>query len=93
MMRCPANDVADPTKDMMWFFLMQGGQRANIPALKEAVNDLCHATMQKNAGQEPYAKKTDINWSRDMDSIMWRIVMEATALVLSGKLDELEDAE
>lgn len=79
----PANEI----KDQMWAFLMDGGQEANIPALKEAVYDLIKATTQKDAGQR--GKSQNINWDH-LDMIFMEIVIEATALVLSGKLDKLE---
>jgi len=80
----PANTI----KDTMWHFLIDGGQKANADALKEAVYDLIGMTTQKNAGQRK-AKK-DIDWD-NLDMTMMTIVIEATALVLSGKLDEKEE--
>lgn len=79
----PANVI----KDTMWFFLQDKGQEANIPALKEYVYDLIQATIQKDAGQRGKAK--NIDWS-ELEMVMFSIVCEATALVLSGKLDEIE---
>lgn len=84
----PANQI----KDVMWHFLMDGGQKENIPALKEFVYDLIQATTQKTAGQNGYKKKDHINWD-SLDMIFMSIVIEATALVLSGRLDELEEDE
>lgn len=81
----PANEI----KDMMWGFLMDGGQKSNIPALKKAVYDLIQATTQKTGGQDGYKKKSHV----DFDSlwmIQFEIIVEATALVLSGDLDKLE---
>ena len=82
----PANTI----KDTMWHFLMDGGQKANIPALKEYVYDLIQITTQKSAGQnEKLQAKEHIPWE-DLDMTLISIVIEATALVLSGELDELE---
>ena len=81
----PANGI----KDMMWKFLMDKGQKENIPELKASVYRLIQMTTQKTAGQKPYAKHTNIPWET-LDMEIMRIVIEATALVLSGKLDELE---
>lgn len=78
---------ADTLKDTMWKFLMTHGQKENIPALKEYVYDLIKATTQKDAGQR--GKSENIPFDH-VDMIMFSIVCEATALVLSGKLDELE---
>lgn len=58
--------------------------------LKQAVNDLCHLTMQKTAGQKKYAKAVDLSFD-DLDGIKWTILIEAVILVLSGKLDGMED--
>lgn len=79
----PANKL----KDFMWQFLMDKGQKANIPALKEYVYKLIAMTTQKTAGQ-----KKGINWS-ELDMVLMSIVIEATALVQSGVLDEIEAKE
>ena len=83
----PANSI----KDTMWNFLMDKGQKANIPALKEYVYDLIKMTTQKTAGQRQTAKK-DIPWE-ELDMTLMSIVIEATALVLSGELDKLDVSE
>jgi hypothetical protein len=84
----PANGI----KDLMWKFLMDKGQKENIPELKAAVYRLIQMTTQKTAGQKQYAKATHIPWET-LDMELMRIVIEATALVLSGRLDELENKE
>lgn len=76
---------ADNIKDTMWHFLMTNGQKANIPALEECVHDLIAMTTQKTAGQ-----KKGIPWE-ELDMTIMSVVIEATALVLSGKLEELEE--
>lgn len=81
------NNPADMLKDTMWKFLMTGGQKENIPALKEYVYDLIKAITQKDAGQRGKAGNIPFD---HVDMIMFSIVCEATALVLSGRLDELE---
>ena len=75
---------ADEVKSTMWSFLMTKGQRANVPALKDAVYDLIGMTTQKTAGQR--AAKKDISW-QGLEMTLMSIVIEATALVLSGELD------
>lgn len=83
----PANDI----KDMMWYFLMDGAQKANVTALKEYVYDLIQMVTQKTAGQRKDDEtKGRIPWE-ELDMTMMAIVIEATALVLSGRLDELGD--
>lgn len=88
MMKNPANGI----KDAMWHFLKDGQQKANIPELKEAVYRLIQMTTQKTAGQPGYGKATHISWDT-LDMELFRIVCEATALVLSGELDKLEESE
>lgn len=82
------NNPANMIKDTMWHFLMNGGQKANIPALKEYVYDLIGMTTQKTAGQKQYAAKEHIDWN-ELDMTLMSIVIEATALVLSGELDQI----
>lgn len=82
----PANGI----KDAMWRFLMDGGQRENIPELKASVHRLIRMTTQKTAGQRRDKTPTHIPWET-LDMEIMRIVIEATALVLSGRLDELEE--
>ena len=81
----PANAI----KDTMWKFLLDKGQQANIPALKQYVYDLIKMTTQKTAGQRATAKK-DIPWEQ-LDMTLMSIAIEATALVLSGELDKLTE--
>lgn len=45
------NNPANGIKDLMWSFLMDKGQKENIPELKEAVYRLIQMTTQKTAGQ------------------------------------------
>ncbi|RRJ17304.1 hypothetical protein EHW90_00110 [Lachnoanaerobaculum orale] len=75
---------ADGLKDAMWHFLMTKGQKTNIPALKEYVYKLIALTTQKTAGQ-----KKGISWS-ELDMVLFSVIVEATALVLSGELDKIE---
>lgn len=85
MKQNPANAI----KTIMWKFLMDKGQKENIPALKEYVFDLIEMTTQKTAGQRKETNN-DISWD-ELDMMLMSIVIEATALVLSGRLDELEN--
>lgn len=81
----PANGI----KDAMWRFLMNNGQQENIPELKASVYRLIQMTTQKTAGQRQDRTPIHIPWET-LDMEIMRIVIEATALVLSGRLDELE---
>lgn len=80
----PANRI----KDSMWDFLKDGKQEANITALKDAVYALIEMTTQKGAGQRQQGKGIPFGI---LDMVKWQIICEATALVLSGRLDDLED--
>lgn len=80
---------ANQIKDVMWTFLMDKGQKENIPALKEAVYDLIYLTTRKSGAYQK-GKNYQVDWN-DLDMVMMEIVIEATALVLSGRLDELEE--
>ena len=80
----PANNLSDS----MWKFLADGNQQANIPALKEYVYSLIQMTIQKDAGQRKDSKGIPFE---TLDMLKWAIICEAVALVLSGKLDALED--
>ena len=81
--------MAGLTEMALWSFLQPGPhQHPNIPALKEAVKDLCRMTMQKTAGQRK-GKKGDISWD-NLEQVKFTIICEAVLLVLSGKLDGLE---
>ena len=75
---------------MMWDFLKMGKQKANIPLLKEYVFDLIQLMTQKTAGQR--GNKTNISFD-DIETIKNCIVIEAMALVLSGKLEDIKDDE
>ena len=77
---------ADVLKEPMWNMFMTFGQQANIQALKDYVYDLIQMSTQKTAGQRA-DKKKDIDFN-DLDMTLWGIVIEATALVLSGELDK-----
>ncbi len=81
------NNPANQIKDTMWAFLMDYGQKANIQALKEAVYDLIQMTTQKDAGQRK--AKGNISWD-ELEMTLMSVVIEATALVLSGDLDKIE---
>ena len=83
-MENPANGL----KDMMWQFLMDKGQKENIPDLKESVYRPIQMTTQKTAVQRKDKNVTHIPWET-LDMEIMRIVIESTALVLSGRLDEL----
>lgn len=66
-------------------------QKPNIPLLKESVDELCHVLTQKTAGQRKNKPK-DVPFD-NLPRIKMTILVEATALVLSGALDGLERAD
>lgn len=80
----PTNEI----KDSMWNFLKDGEQKGDVKALKDAVYTLIQMTTQKNAGQREAGKNVPFEI---LDLLKWQIICEATALVLSGELDRLEE--
>lgn len=77
-----------PLEDFsMWAAFQAGGQTANIPLLKQLVNQWIQMATQKTAGQRG---GKDLSWD-NLERVKMGILCEAVALVLSGKLDELED--
>lgn len=77
-----------PLEDFsMWAMLKSGGQKANIPILKALVQDWIELATQKTAGQRG---GKDLSWD-NLERIKMGILCEAVALVLSGKLDEIEE--
>lgn len=81
----PANEI----KDSMWDFLKDGNGKHNVKRLKESVYDLIKMTTQKGGGTHPGQFGRMIPFEM-LDIVKWEIICEATALVLSGKLDVLE---
>lgn len=80
-------------KDQMWNFLIKFGQKSNIENLEKHVNDLITATTQKTAGQRKNDESRNrIDWD-ELEMIIMSIVIEATALVLSGDLEKLKGSE
>lgn len=76
--------------DLMWNFLrFDCGQKSNIPALKEHLDMLRQAMIQKNGGQEKYKDSHDVSFN-DVGTIINCIVIETMQLYLSGDLDKLE---
>lgn len=82
------NNPANELKDSMWDFLKDGKQEANITALKDAVYTLIQMTTQKDAGQRKDSKGVPFEI---LDMVKWQIICESVCLVLSGKLDGLEE--
>ena len=86
--------TAGINKDM-FDHLKKGGQQGSIRALKNAVERLCLALTQKDGGQRKDGNPDkSVNFaSPELDLIQLTILIEAVALVLSGKLDGLEGGE
>ena len=92
-MEFPRLNPADKLKqerpnDPMWDMFTTFGQKANVEQLKNYVYDLIQLATQKDAGQR--GKKGSLSFNEDLDMTLWGIVIEATALVLSGELDKIE---
>ena len=82
-------DTKHDALDTMWAFLQMGGQKADIPALKEYCEIFRRMMIQKTAGQRN--DKSDISFAQ-LDTTCNAIVIEAMSLYLSGALDRLEAA-
>ena len=79
----------------MFDHLKKGGQKGNIGALKNAVERLCLALTQKDGGQRKDSNPDKcVNFAcPELDMIQFVILCEAVALVLSGRLDGLDDVD
>lgn len=84
-------DIKHDVLDAMWGFLQMGGQKPNIPGLKDHCEKLQKMMIQKTAGQRK-DKKSDMSFG-DLDMICNFIVIEAMCLYLSGELDRIEVAQ
>ena len=80
--------LSNGVKDAMWSMFWRGKQRANLPELEESVKRLIRMATQKNAGQR--GDSTCIDWST-LDMEFMRIAIEATALVLDDRFQELKE--
>jgi len=78
----------NPIKDTMWAMFWKGNQVANLPELEESVKRLIRMATQKNAGQRK--DSTCIDWNT-LDMELMRIAIEATALVLDDRFEELKN--
>ena len=73
-----------------WEFLQDRKQKANPEALKGAVYALIGLTAKMTGGEQASSKKKDLPFY-SLEMVKMTIICEATALVLSGKLDEMEE--
>lgn len=80
--------LSNGVKDAMWSMFWKGKQRANLPELEESVKRLIRMATQKNAGQR--GDSTCIDWNT-LDMEFMRIAIEATALVLDDRFQELKE--
>ena len=76
--------------DLMWQFLMMGQHKSNIPVLKENLDLLRQAMMQKDAGQRKDSGISAVKFE-DIGTICNIIIIESMALYLSGDLDKFEE--
>ena len=80
--------LSNGIKDTMWSMFWKGKQRANLPELEESVKRLIRMATQKNVGQR--GDSTCIDWNT-LDMEFMRIAIEATALVLDDRFQELKE--
>lgn len=71
--------------DTMFAFLQLEHQKANIPVLKKAIQDLIKMMKQESSG----TVKRNISWEENFDMTIITIVCESIALYLSGKLERI----
>lgn len=83
-----SDNPANAIKDVMWDFLKDKAQEADVEALTNAVYSLIQMTTQKDGGQRGEHPK-NIPFEL-LELVKWEIICESVALVLSGKLDELK---
>mgnify|MGYP001229604378 CR=1 FL=1 len=79
----------DDIKNFMWsmFWMTHEIQKADIDQLEDDIKTLIKMTTQKTAGQRK-DKMNDISWD-NIERIQMNIICGATALYLTGCLDEL----
>ena len=81
----PANEL----KDLMWNFLKDGQQKADLNEMEELAHLLIQAMTQKTAGQRSN-KPNDINIDR-VDMITWQLAMSAMCLVLDERFPKIKE--
>ena len=75
--------------ELMWNFLRMGSQKPNISALKENLEAIRKAMIQKTGGQKGYSTSEAIDFN-DIGTHINNVVIESMCLYLSGILDEIE---
>lgn len=90
MLKPTVKDLDAGQLDLMWSFLMMGGQESNIEALEENLDLLRQVMIQKTAGQRKDDPKYYVGFD-DIGTICNIIVCEAMALYLSGDLEKLKE--
>lgn len=80
----PANEV----KDIMWNFLKDGQQKADLDEMEQLTHLLIQAMTQKTAGQRSN-KPNDINIDR-LDMITWQLAMSAMCFVLDERFPKIK---
>lgn len=90
MAKHSVRDLDEGQLEMMWNFLRMGCQyKPNVPVLKEHLEAIRQAMVQKTGGN----RETDPAYYTDHDDVGTHIncvVVEAMCLYLSGYLDKLE---
>lgn len=73
----------------MWSMLQLGKQESNIPVLKDTLDKLRQALIQKSAGQRVGDPREYVDFA-DLGTLVNIVVVESLCLYLSGDLDKLE---
>ena len=71
-----------------WAMFLMGKQTFHPEALEDAVYDLVNMTTQKTDGRH-YKSKGGISFE-NLEAVQMAIICEASALVLSGRINELK---
>ena len=78
--------------ELMWNFLRMGHQKPNISVLKESLDAIRQAMIQKNAGQRKDGQASTVPFE-DIGTHINIVVIESMCLYISGMLDKLEVTE
>lgn len=83
----------NPVNQFVFSSLSKAQPPADLDILEEAVKDYIAIASQSDNGLGNRGKKDSYNFETDIDTTVFTILCEASALVLSGQLDKLRELE
>lgn len=83
----------NPINQFIWKGLTRKQPEANLDLLEEAVRDYIAICSQTSDGTGNKKTKHSYDFTTDLDMTVLTILLETTALVLSGQLDKLRELE